>query len=217
MTKEDLINAGIINNGKISDVELGLLLLKYNRMSLKDGVSEFDKMSQKIKDDFDFGDRKEGFKTRENKFLLTCLAISQKPFQITYMNSNSNEEALLKFHKLAVEAQDKTILSKENIRAARSLAEVADSLRLSSQKYKENKDQYEYLLSCLTDEEVFDVFYKRLEGRLGKSEAKEMIASRYPESQKAFLTKQDKYFDFLTKYFVKEDIRMLSYSDKTAL
>lgn len=217
MTKEDLTNAGILNDGKISNAELGLLILKYNRLSLKDGTKEFDKLAQKVKDSFNFGDRKDDYEAKEKKFMLSCLAICQKPIQIAFMNSKSNEEALIKIHEFSVSAQEKNTLFKENIRAARSLAEVADSLRINSQKYKENKDQFEYLVSCLNDEEVFDVFYKRLEGRLGKNEAKKMIEMRYPESEKIFLAKQDKYFDFLTKYFIKEDTRLLSYQDKTAI
>ena len=215
MTKDDLIEAGIINNNRISDVELGLLLLKYNKLTLEKGVSKFERLEAKIKSDFNFGDRSFGFKERQKTFLKNCLAICQKPFQVAYIRADNNIDALFAFHKIAVADRENGSAEKENIRVARSIANTEDVLKQRTQKYVESKDQYDYLLSCMTDDDVFDVFYhQRLEGRVQKEQARQMLSLRFPETQQNFLAKQDNFFNLFTMCHVIEDSRMLSYSEK---
>ena len=208
MNIKDLDEYGISVKGEISDKDLGLLILNYNRMILTEQSKKigFEKLEGKVLSKFleredDFG----------KDFLLTCLAICEKDIQEEYLKGEDKKDALLKIHQLVCKSKGCSNAGKENIRQARSIAEGEDKLKLKAQRYQQMKEQYAFLKKCATDENVFDEYYgTMLKGRIGEAEARQMIALRYNESRQNFATRQSNYFKEFVSHQVAEDVRMIT-------
>ena len=206
MNINDLDEYGISVKGEISDKDLGLLILNYNRMILSDQskINNFEKLEGKALAKFleredDFG----------KDFLLTCLAICEKDIQEEYFKGEDKEEALLKIHQFVCKLKSVEQTGKENIRQARNIAEQEDKLKLKAQRYQQMKDQYAFLRQCATDEIVFDKYYATmLQGKVGKDEAKNMILAKYNESRQNFETRKSNYFGDFVRYQVAEGVRV---------
>ena len=203
MLKQDLERAGIINKDEISNMDLATLLLKYNKKYIeREEISRFDNLLKKVQEKFNGGED-------SNEYLTTCLAVCCRDFQTTFLKQNNALDKLLSVHELVVNKFAKDKNGKENIREARRLADIEDSMKIKSQTYKELKDSLDYLKACLTEEDVFNRFYKNFENRMDESAVKTMLKSKYDENKKGFLEKQSKYFDLFLDYQIKEDSRLI--------
>ena len=209
MTKHDLETAGILVDGKISDQNMASLILRYNKHFINgEELDKFNKFSSVIDQKFS-GNKNNG------EYLKNCLAICCKPLQESYLREKENEDRLIAIHyAVANKSAQEIDEGKENIRKARTLAEEADAMSVKSRKYNEKKDQYDYLHACVTEEDVFDRFYKNLEGRIEKDQARQMLHVKFAEIEQRFLESQSRYFDFFINYQIKEDARVIAKAEQ---
>ena len=205
MTKQDLENAGIIDLGEISSSLLSYFLLKYNRLFLDEkDIKTFDKLAEKVQNKFK--------ENQNEEYLKNCLAICCKEIQLCYLKGNDDAERIILIHNLISQKIAKDFQGKENIRKARALADACDAIKIQAQKYIESKKQYDYIHSCITEEDVFERFYKNIEGRLTKDSAKQMLEVKFIDIKEKFLKKQEKYLDFFINYQISEDARVIGQS-----
>lgn len=208
MSTEELVQGGIIVDGNISDEEFALILLKYNKIYNDQDKEVFNNLAQKVIDKFEEFDINNLDESRDKEFVKYSLAVCDKDIQKTYLKGKNNIDRILAIHKMVVLKKAEDFSGKENIRTARSVADGADSLRIRQQKYIESKDQYQYLFSCIKNEDVFNVFFQRLQGRLSKDMAKNMLLSKFSDIREKFRIGQDKYLEFFIKHQVIEDARI---------
>ena len=208
MTKEDLEEAGIITNRELSDVKLGLLLLKYNQYLLNPKeMIEFKKLEENIKQDLSFVANKDV----QKDFLMRALAICSEPIRVSYLeNKSDNLEALKSVHQLIVGKQPISSNEKENIRVARFLDEEENLLSGYAQKYKRNKEQLETLFNLIKDKEAFESFCQRY-GSMDKESAWKNLEENFESGSKKFLVSQDRYFELFVIHNVKQDARILAF------
>ena len=208
MTKDDLKDLKIIDEDeKLGDLELGILLLKYNK-KLSNDPEKTEMLEEKIKEDL-FSGRK----FTEKSFLLNCLAICDPKIQKAYLlSSKDNLKTLFNVHSIVVAPKEVKNILKESIFEARKDDEAGYKLQLLfSDKYKEDKENIEVVLPLLTDDKVFGDYCKNF-GITNKAGVKATISERF----KNLFAVQERRLEKFTNYYVNTDSRILSYSNTEA-
>lgn len=211
-TKEEKI----IYQYKISDKELGLLLLKYNRLYIsklgdKNKIDEFERRVKIVINSFNFADRSEDVENREKDFLRSCLAVSEKEISLAFFHGTTDVEKITNVHNLVCEKISQGLEGKETIREARKFDDMDVNLKREGRVYSEFKASYEYMVSCINDEGHFENFYKNLEGRMDKEVARKKIIDNFTKEngiQVNFLHQQSKYFDCFINFRLRADARL---------
>lgn len=209
MTRNDLQEAGFIDKD-LSDSDLGLLLLKYNESYLEgENLLKFKALENIVMKKYNL----EAFSKHEEDerdFLNNCLAISEEKFKKAYFDAKGdNVAAVLKTHDVVVSKQVVDPTKKENIRAARRLAEEEDSLKKTSESYKRRKESLETLLPLKTDEIMFERFCKRCNA--APEVLKKNLDAQFENVAAEFLKYQEKLLSQFVDYQLKEDVRLRSY------
>ena len=211
-TKEEKI----IYQYTISPRELGLLLVKYNKILLSktDRISldKFVEVSNKLISSFNTNNSED--LAEEKNFLNSCLALCDNNLSLAFLQGENDVEKITNVHRYVCERINvNEEAKKETIGEARMLDDMDNRLRKESKIYGEHQKAYKFMSDCINDEVKFESLYKTFNGRIPKEDFRKKLVNDFSKEngiRDNFLQQQSEYFNSFIKFRLMADRRLIN-------